>query len=143
MINTLHIKNELEQLTRLYEFLDLQASTYGLEEQLSMQIKLALEEVVTNVILYAYPDKKDQDIRIDMNYRDELLTIVITDNGTAFNPLEMKEPDISLPPEERPIGGLGIYLVKQLMTEVIYTRSSGKNILNYGSLRKRHWRDGS
>ncbi|RHU29167.1 ATP-binding protein [Parabacteroides sp. TM07-1AC] len=129
MINTLHIKNELEQLTRLYEFLDLQASTYGLEEQLSMQIKLALEEVVTNVILYAYPDKKDQDIRIDMNYRDELLTIVITDNGTAFNPLEMKEPDISLPPEERPIGGLGIYLVKQLMTEVIYTRSSGKNIL--------------
>lgn len=129
MINTLHIKNELEQLTRLYEFLDLQASTYGLEEQLSMQIKLALEEVVTNVILYAYSDKKDQDIRIDMNYRDELLTIVITDNGTAFNPLEMKEPDISLPPEERPIGGLGIYLVKQLMTEVIYTRSSGKNIL--------------
>lgn len=129
MINTLHIKNELEQLTRLYEFLDLQASTYGLEEQLSMQIKLALEEVVTNVILYAYPDKKDQDIRIDMNYRDELLTIVITDNGTAFNPLKMKEPDISLPPEERPIGGLGIYLVKQLMTEVIYTRSSGKNIL--------------
>ena len=129
MINTLHIKNELEQLTRLYEFLDLQASTYGLEEQLSMQIKLALEEVVTNVILYAYPDKKDQDIRIDMNYRDELLPIVITDNGTAFNPLEMKEPDISLPPEERPIGGLGIYLVKQLMTEVIYTRSSGKNIL--------------
>ena len=129
MINTLHIKNELEQLTRLYEFLDLQASTYGLEEQLSMQIKLALEEVVTNVILYAYPDKKDQDIRIDMNYRDELLTIVITENGTAFNPLEMKEPDISLPPEERPIGGLGIYLVKQLMTEVIYTRSSGKNIL--------------
>ena len=129
MINTLHIKNELEQLTRLYEFLDLQASTYGLEEQLSMQIKLALEEVVTNVILYAYPDKKDQDIRIDMNYRDELLTIVITDNGTAFNPLEMKEPDISLPPEERPIGGLGIYLVKQLMTEVTYSRSSGKNIL--------------
>ncbi len=129
MTNTLHIKNELEQLTRLYEFLDLQASTYGLEEQLSMQIKLALEEVVTNVILYAYPDKKDQDIRIDMNYRDGLLTIVITDNGTAFNPLEMKEPDITLPPEERPIGGLGIYLVKQLMTEVIYTRSSGKNIL--------------
>ena len=129
MINTLHIKNELEQLTRLYEFLDLQASTYGLEEQLSMQIKLALEEVVTNVILYAYPDKKDRDIRIDMNYRDELLTIVITDNGTAFNPLEMKEPDISLPPEQSRIGGLGIYLVKQLMTEVIYTRSSGKNIL--------------
>ncbi|MBC8616186.1 MULTISPECIES: ATP-binding protein [Parabacteroides] len=129
MINTLHIKNELEQLTRLYEFLDLHASAYGLEEQLTMQIKLALEEVVTNVILYAYPDKKDQDIRIDMNYGNKQLTIVITDKGTPFNPLEMKEPDITLPPEERPIGGLGIYLVKQLMTEVTYSRSSGKNIL--------------
>lgn len=129
MINTLHIKNKLEQLTRLYEFLDLHASAYGLEEQLTMQIKLALEEVVTNVILYAYPDKKDQDIRIDMNYGNKQLTIVITDKGTPFNPLEMKEPDITLPPEERPIGGLGIYLVKQLMTEVTYSRSSGKNIL--------------
>ena len=129
MINTLHIKNELEQLTRLYEFLDLHASAYGLEEQLTMQIKLALEEVVTNVILYAYPDKKDQDIRIDMNYGNKQLTIVITDKGTPFNPLEMKEPDITLPPEERPIGGLGIYLVTQLMTEVTYSRSSGKNIL--------------
>lgn len=129
MINTLHIKNELEQLTRLYEFLDLHASAYGLEEQLTMQIKLALEEVVTNVILYAYPNKKDQDIRIDMNYGNKQLAIVITDKGTPFNPLEMKEPDITLPPEERPIGGLGIYLVKQLMTEVTYSRSSGKNIL--------------
>ncbi|GGJ91958.1 ATP-binding protein [Parabacteroides faecis] len=129
MINTLHIKNELEQLTRLYEFLDLHTSAYGLEEQLTMQIKLALEEVVTNVILYAYPNKKDQDIRIDMNYGNKQLAIVITDKGTPFNPLEMKEPDITLPPEERPIGGLGIYLVKQLMTEVTYSRSSGKNIL--------------
>ena len=129
MINTLHIKNELEQLTRLYEFLDLHTSAYGLEEQLTMQIKLALEEVVTNVILYAYPNKKDQDIRIDRNYGNKQLAIVITDKGTPFNPLEMKEPDITLPPEERPIGGLGIYLVKQLMTEVTYSRSSGKNIL--------------
>ncbi len=129
MINTLHIKNELEQLTRLYEFLDLHTSAYGLEEQLTMQIKLALEEVVTNVILYAYPNKKDQDIRIDMNYGNKQLAIVITDKGTPFNPLEMKEPDITLPPEERPIGGLGIYLVKQLRTEVTYSRSSGKNIL--------------
>ncbi|WP_455637744.1 ATP-binding protein [Parabacteroides sp.] len=129
MTNTLYIKNELEQLTRLYEFLNQQASAFGLEEQLLMQIKLAVEEVVTNVILYAYPDRKDQDIRIDMSLENGLLTIVITDNGIAFNPLEREEPDISLPMEERPIGGLGIYLVKQLMTNVTYTRSSEKNTL--------------
>ena len=71
MTNTLHIKNELKQLTRLYAFLDQQAGTYELGELQSMQIKLALEEAVTNVIQYAYPDKKDQDIRIDMSYRHQ------------------------------------------------------------------------
>ena len=125
MTNTLYIKNELEQLTRLYAFLDRQAGVYKLEELLSMQIKLALEEAVTNVILYAYPDKKDQDIRIDMSCENKRLTIVIT----AFNPLERQEPDLTLSLEERPIGGLGIFLVKQLMTEVTYSHSDGKNIL--------------
>ena len=129
MTNTLHIKNELEQLTRLYAFLDQQAGAYELEELQSMQIKLALEEAVTNVILYAYPDKKDQDIRIDMSYEHKRLTIVITDTGIGFNPLDRQEPDLTLSLEERPIGGLGIYLVKQLMTEVSYSRSAGKNIL--------------
>ena len=94
-----------------------------------MQIKLALEEAVTNVILYAYPDKKDQDIRIDMSCENKRLTIVITDTGIAFNPLERQEPDLTLSLEERPIGGLGIFLVKQLMTEVTYSHSDGKNIL--------------
>ena len=129
MTNTLIIKNELEQLTRLYAFLDRQAVAYGLEELQLMQVKLALEEAVTNVILYAYPDKKDQDIRIDMSYENKRLTIVITDTGTDFNPLERQEPDLTLSLEERPIGGLGIYLVKQLMTEGTYSRSAGKNIL--------------
>ena len=119
MTNTLHIKNELKQLTRLYAFLDQQAGTYELGELQSMQIKLALEEA----------DKKDQDIRIDMSYENKRLTIVITDTGISFNPLERQEPDLTLSLEERPTGGLGIYLVKQLMTEVSYSRSAGKNIL--------------
>lgn len=129
MTNTLYIKNELGQLARLYAFLDRQADAYELEDLLLMQIKLALEEAVTNVILYAYPEKVDQDIRIDMNYENKRLTIVITDTGIAFNPLARQEPDLTLSLEERPIGGLGIYLVKQLMTEVTYNRSDGKNIL--------------
>ena len=129
MTNTLHIKNELKQLTRLYAFLDQQAGTYELGELQSMQIKLALEEAVTNVIQYAYPDKKDQDIRIDMSYENKRLTIVITDTGISFNPLERQEPDHTLSLEERPTVGLGIYLAKQLMTEVSYSRSAGKNIL--------------
>ena len=81
------------------------------------------------------PTKKDQDIRIDMSYENKRLTIVITDTGISFNPLERQEPDLTLSLEERPTGGLGIYLVKQLMTEVSYSRSAGKNYTHNG---KRH-----
>lgn len=129
MINTLHIHNELAQLARLYDFLARQSEIYGFNELQQMQIKLALEEVVTNVILYAYPDKKEQDIRIDISGENRILQFIITDSGIPFNPLEKEEPDLTLPPEERPIGGLGIFLVKQLMDEVNYSRSEGKNIL--------------
>ena len=94
-----------------------------------MQIKLALEEAVTNVIQYAYPDKKDQDIRIDMSYENKRLTIVITDTGIRYNPLERQQPHLTHSLEERPLAPLRNNLLKQLMTEVSYSRSAGKNIL--------------
>lgn len=93
-----------------------------------MEIKLALDEAVTNVIQYAYPGTTG-DIHIDVACENKQLKITITDKGIAFNPLENKEPDVTLPLEERPIGGLGIFLVKQLMTDVSYQRSDGYNIL--------------
>lgn len=129
MRETLHIKNEMGQLARLYAFVDRWADACRLDESLSMQIKLALEEAVTNVILYAYPETAGQDIRIDMSHERGWVKITVTDGGIAFDPLARKDPDLTLPAEERPVGGLGIYLVKQLMTTVEYKRSDGKNIL--------------
>ena len=128
MTSTLHIKNDPEQFALLYDFLEMQAKSCGIDTALLMQIKLAMDEAVTNVIQYAYPGMEG-DIGIDMGCDDGLLKIVITDNGIPFNPLETREPDITLPLEERPIGGLGIFLVKQLMTDVRYERSEGKNRL--------------
>ena len=121
MTSTLHIKNDPEQLALLYDFLEMQAKSCGIDTALLMQIKLAMDEAVTNVM--------EGDIGIDMGCDNGLLKIVITDNGIPFNPLETREPDITLPLEERPIGGLGIFLVKQLMTDVRYERSEGKNRL--------------
>lgn len=129
MTNTLHIKNELSQLAILYDFLKRFAGSCGLNEPQQMEIKLAIEEVVTNIILYAYPDTQEEDIRIDLSYDKGKLEIILTDNGIAFNPLEREEPDLTLSLDDRPIGGLGIYLAKQLMTVVRYNRSAGKNIL--------------
>ena len=128
MTSTLHIKNDPEQLALLYDFLEQQAGNCGFDAALLMQIKLAMDEAVTNVIQYAYPGMEG-DIGIDMGCDNGQLKIVITDNGIQFNPLKKQEPDITLSLDERPIGGLGIFLVKQLMTDVRYDRSEGKNIL--------------
>ena len=95
MTSTLHIKNNPEQLALLYDFLEIQAKSCGIDTALLMQIKLAMDEAVTNVIQYAYPGMEG-DIGIDMGCDDGLLKIVITDNGIPFNPLETREPDITL-----------------------------------------------
>lgn len=128
MTNTLLIKNDPGQLALLYEFLEQLADSCGISTPQQMEIKLALDEAVTNVIQYAYPGTTG-DIRIDIECDNRKLKITITDKGIPFNPLENKEPDITLPLEERPIGGLGIFLVKQLMADVSYKRSDGYNIL--------------
>lgn len=128
MTNTLLIKNDPGQLALLYEFLEQLADSCGISTPQQMEIKLALDEAVTNVIQYAYPGTTG-DIRIDIECDNRKLKITITDKGIPFNPLENKEPDITLPLEERPIGGLGIFLVKQLMADVSYQRSDGYNIL--------------
>lgn len=128
MTSTLLIKNDPAQLAQLYEFLEQLAESCGISMPQQMEIKLALDEAVTNVIQYAYPGTTG-DIRIDIECENRELKITITDKGIAFNPLENKEPDVTLPLEERPIGGLGIFLVKQLMTDVSYQRSDRYNIL--------------
>lgn len=128
MTNTLIIKNDPGQLALLYEFLEQLADSCGISTPQQMEIKLALDEAVTNIIQYAYPGTTG-DIRIDIECDNRKLKITITDKGIPFNPLENKEPDITLPLEERPIGGLGIFLVKQLMADVSYQRSDGYNIL--------------
>jgi anti-sigma regulatory factor (Ser/Thr protein kinase) len=126
---SLHIKNELQQLTLLFEFIGQATEELALNQSTYMHLKLAVEEAVVNVILYAYPEEKDKDILINLDYNRKRLKVVITDYGIAFNPTEAKDPDITLPAEERPIGGLGTFCIKQLMTKVSYHRRGDKNVL--------------
>ncbi len=129
MTTTLHIKNELGNLTLLSEFLEQNMQGKILDETLQMQLQLVLEEVVVNVISYAYPGETDKDIFVEIGWNGGGMEITVIDSGIPFNPLEKEDPDLTLSVEERPIGGLGIYLVKQLMTDVHYIRRDGKNIL--------------
>ena len=80
-------------------------------------------------MLYAYPGKTGQDIRIQAHTEGHSLLLTLTDSGIPFDPTKVKSADVTLPAEERPIGGLGIFLIKSLMTEMRYQYKEGKNIL--------------
>lgn len=129
MKRELHLKNDMDQLTCLHDFMDQVSAEVGLNPQISMNLKLALEEALVNVICYAYPGEADKDICMQLQILPEQLTFVLTDSGIPFNPLEKPEPDIYLPEKIRPIGGLGIFLVKKLMTHVTYERIGERNVL--------------
>ncbi|MCD7938222.1 MAG: ATP-binding protein [Tannerellaceae bacterium] len=129
MMKKLHLKNDMNELHRLHDFMDQVSGELGLSPHTSMNLKLALEEALVNVICYAYPEEKDQIISLYLEALPEQLTFTLVDSGTPFNPIAKPEPDIELPEKQRPIGGLGIFLVKKLMTKVIYERSDNKNIL--------------
>lgn len=121
--------NEVEQISLLGEYIDTIVEEAGLSPELGMSLNLALEEAVTNVVLYAYPEGEKGEVKIDASWNHEMVTFVISDSGVPFDPTEKEDADITLSVEERPIGGLGIFLVKQIMDSVEYQRIEGKNVL--------------
>jgi sigma-B regulation protein RsbU (phosphoserine phosphatase) len=128
------MRNDIQQIPTLAEWVE------GLEipMDLNMPINLALEEAVSNVMLYAYPGRSDGKVFVEcVKTRDEQgdkLIFTISDSGVPFDPTKKPEADITLSAEERAIGGLGIHLVRQLMDSINYKRTEGKNVL---TLRKK------
>lgn len=90
---------------------------------------LVIEELVTNTIKYGYDDGGAHRIRVDVEFHDGSLCIAVRDNGHPFDPLQQDAPDLTLAAEERPIGGLGIHLVRQMTDSVSYERRDGENIV--------------
>lgn len=124
----LSIKNEVEELTKLPEFVDTVCEEAGVDMALIASLNLALEEAATNVVLYAY-EGGEGIIDIDAVYTPEYLKFIITDAGIPFDPTQKEDADTTLSAEERPIGGLGIFLVRQIMDTIAYERKDGHNIL--------------
>ena len=88
------------------------------------------DELINNIISYAYSDKEEHDIEIKIEFFGDRLSITITDDGIPFNPFEAKKPDTELSLEDREIGGLGIHLVRNLMDKVSYKHHIGKNVIS-------------
>ena len=123
------LHNDIQQLSRLQEFIEEIGEAKGLDPGTVSQINLALEEAVTNVILYAYPEGTDGLVEIEARAGEKALEFVITDEGAPFDPTTRKDADIHASLENRPIGGLGIHLIRHIMDSVRYERANGKNIL--------------
>jgi len=100
------------------------------DDSLQFKIRLSIEEAVENVVRYAYEDGCGWlEAGTEMNDKDLMLTIILKDAGIPFNPLAQGEPDLTSSAEERKIGGLGIFLCKQMMDSVEYNYSDGCNVL--------------
>ena len=115
------------------EFVTNELEKHGADHKTVQQIKLVLEEVLVNVANYAYPEGNGT-MQIDVDIDNDTLTLVVSDAGIPFDPHNAPEPDITLPIEQRRIGGLGIFLVQQIMDEMIYERVNDRNVL---TLRKK------
>lgn len=129
MKKRLVLPNDIETIPQLNEFIDLVAEEVGLDMSLTMSLNLAMEEAVVNVMDYAYPDGQKGNVDIEVTADQEWMTFVITDTGIAFDPTTKEDADTTLSAEERPIGGLGIFLVRQLMDDINYKREGNKNVL--------------
>lgn len=129
MEKRLTLKNELTELAQLPILVEELRKEIGLNEEECFNLNLALEEAVTNVISYAFTDDEVQTFTVDVLTKADQVEITITDNGVPFDPTEVPAVDTTAPAEERQIGGLGIFLIMQLMSDVKYQRINNTNVL--------------
>lgn len=125
----LELKNDLAELERLSVFVTEYCDTSGYSSEVLFALNLSLEEVVANVISYGFEDEDDHMITVTIENSGGVIEVEVGDDGREFNPLEQQSPDLDAPIEQRPIGGLGIHLVRHYMDSLHYTRQDGRNIL--------------
>ena len=126
---SIELKNDVGELERLSQILSQFGEANNLSAKVLFALNLALEEILTNIINYGYKDNYEHKIKLAISLEYDELTVKVEDDGQAFNPLGAPEPDIGKPLQDRPIGGLGIHLVRNLMDVLEYRRWEGRNIL--------------
>lgn len=129
MEKSIVLVNDISEIARLNEFVEEIGNDFSLSPGVVFNITLVLEEAVVNIINYAYPKEKHESIYLSAKLYNDSIVLVLTDTGKEFDPTMAPETDITLSANERPIGGLGIFLIRQIMNEVRYERIDGKNVL--------------
>ncbi|MEG0499990.1 MAG: ATP-binding protein [Rikenellaceae bacterium] len=121
--------NDMAEIGRLEFFVEEIGLELILSTEIIMNINLALEEAIANIIMYAYPPQTEHDITLKVTSNSSQLVFLLTDEGISFDPTKASVVDMSAPIDERQIGGLGIFLIRQIMNEVTYERIDNTNKL--------------
>ncbi len=121
----------VENIAAATDFVTEQLEQLGCPMKVQMQFSIAVDELFGNIAYYAYPSG-DGTATIQVHVREEARQVIVTfmDEGIPYNPLAKEDPDIALSAEDRPIGGLGIFMVKKSMDDMQYRYEDGKNILS-------------
>ena len=129
MEKSIILANDISEISKLNEFVKEIGNEFSLTPDVVFNVNLVLEEAIVNVINYAYPKEKHESIYLSAQLHEGSIVFVLTDTCMQFDPTKAPEADITLSLEDRPIGGLGIFLIRQIMNEVSYERIDGKNVL--------------
>ena len=126
----LRIEASLKNLNEVLRFVDQELEGADCPMKFMMQIDLAVEEIFVNIAMYAYkPDKGDVTVCVEVSEEPVCVTITFRDHGIPYDPLAKEDPDVTISAEARRVGGLGIFLTKQVMDEITYEYKDGLNIL--------------
>ena len=126
----LTVNAQIENLERITEFVNEQLAFYQCPKNAQIQIDIVIDELFGNIAHYAYkPDEGPATVRVEVVKNPLSVVLTFIDNGIPYNPLEKSDPDTSLSADEREIGGLGLYMVKKTMDEIVYEHKNGQNIL--------------
>ena len=124
----LRIKAKVENLNDVMAFVDAELEKLDCPMRAQMQIDVAVEELFVNIAHYAYAPGEG-DAQITVRAADGMVEIEFRDSGVPYDPLAKADPDVSLSAEERQIGGLGIFMVKKTMDDMVYHYIDGQNVL--------------
>ena len=129
-MKSITVEAKIENVDKVTEFVNEVLEEKECPLKVQMQLDVAIDEIFGNIDYYAYgKGSGNATIQIEMEDNPPKITLIFIDQGIPYNPLENKDPDITLDIEDREIGGLGIFLVKKTMDELSYEYADGQNIL--------------
>jgi anti-sigma regulatory factor (Ser/Thr protein kinase) len=126
---TVKLANQLDELENIRVILKKLLADWAIPPSVEFPLNVALEEVFTNVVKYAFTDGKDHEIELKFKNLGDRLELTLSDDGLPYDPTIKPEPDTTLQAKDRPVGGLGVFLVKKVMDKVEYQRVNDKNHL--------------